>query len=129
MAIQNTVPVPVTSRRSLWAGTVTLTSANTNYHIIDLINALTSLSSVGAQVPGATREFILLAFPGVDGTGANTNDILIGDANVSATNFGVALPAGANVIFRSTYDNAQVAGLYVRSAGASQKLCITVMGG
>lgn len=114
------------SRRSLWAGTVTLTLANTNYHIIDLINALASLTSVSASVPGSARELLIVAFPGVDGVGANTKDVLIGDAALSAANFGFALSPAASVPFRSSIENVQVAGLYARSSSAGQKLCITV---
>lgn len=128
MAIQQTTPVPAASRRPFWLGTVTLAAANTNYHIIDLVNALTSLSSVGAIVPGTARELLIMGFPDIDSSGGNTNDVLIGDANLSTTNFGFVLPKGANVVFRSNFDNVQLAGMYARSAGVGQKLCVTVMG-
>lgn len=124
------VLVPSSIRRSLFLGTVTLTSANTNYHLIDLVNTLLAVQTGNTNTiaPGSVREFLLQAFPGVDGTGGNTNDILVGDAALSTTNFGFSLPTGSSVPFRSSSNNAQLAGLYVRSAAASQKLCVTLMG-
>lgn len=122
--------VPSSTRRALWLGTVTLASPNTNYHIIDLVNAVLAVQTGNNSTiaPGAMRELLLQGYPGVDGAGANTNDILVGDAALSATNFGFSLPIGSSVPFRSASNNTQLAGLYARSAGTAQKLNVTIMG-
>lgn len=114
----------ILARRSYWLGTVTLTLANTNYSLVDLINA--ALASANALVPGMVRELQLQASKGIDGSGQNTNDILVGDGNLSTANFGASLNPGGTLTYRSNTTNTFLAGLYVRSAGAGQKLNVAL---
>ena len=96
--------------------TVTLTSANTNYALSSLLPANTNLM---------LSELTLTGYPGIDGTGQNSNDVLIGISGLSTTNFGAKVAAGQSETFRAgdkgCIDPTQV---YVRSAGASQKLLV-----
>lgn len=112
------------ARRSYVAVQVTLTSADTNYEILALVNAI--LGTV-AEAPGGARDFVIQAHPGIDGAGTNTSDVLIGDGELSATRFGTVLIPGASETFVSTLENVQVGGVYARSAGAGQKLNIKII--
>lgn len=116
----------ITARRAYWAGTVTLPNANTNYELRALVNAILA---PGAEVPDAFREILLTANPGVDSAGANTNDVLLGDAALSATNYGWVLSVGSSTPFRSAFGNVQFGGIYASSAAAGQKVCIVLMAG
>ncbi len=110
----------ILSRRAKWSGTVTLTSANTNYSLKALIDAV--LLSAGAEIPGTFRELNLQSWPGIDSVGANSNDILVGDSLLSTTNVGYILQSGQSRLYRSDKQNGLMSDVFVRSAGASQKL-------
>lgn len=87
---------------------VTLTSSNTNYHLLDLVRA----------IDASFRDVGKVSLQSDD---ANSAVILVGDSNLSATRFGSklnvtdAMPAGYSV-----------AGVYARSASAGQKLNISI---
>ena len=120
--------VPSSVRRSFWSGLVTLTSANTNYNILALVNAALAVQTGNSSVivPGSVKELLLQADPGIDGVGGNTKDILVGDANLSTTNYGFVLSKSSSAPFRSDQNNVGWSWLYVQSAGASQKLGVTL---
>lgn len=107
-------------RRASWSGTVTLTSANTNYNVRDLINA--AIGTTVAEIPEAYRELNLQSHPGIDSVGGNTSDILVGDSQLSTTKIGYVLQPGQSRLYRSDKQNGLFGDVYVRSAGSSQKL-------
>lgn len=105
--------------------TITLTTA-TLTNIRTAINA--ALASANQECPGIAREVNIQSHPGIGGSGANTSDILIGDANMSATRRGYVLVVGASRLYRCGSVNAvDVGQLYAISAGVDQKLNIEVM--
>lgn len=116
----------ILSRRAKWSGSVTLTTANTNYDLRVLINAV--LASMGAEYPESYRELNIQSHPGIDGTGGNSNDILIGDSKLSTSNIGYVLQSGQSRLYRSASSNGQFGDIFVRSAGSSQVLNIDIMG-
>lgn len=120
-------------RRAYIGITVTLTTADTNYHLLTLVNTALAAQSPGdssIQAPGTARELNLQNPVG------NSNSILVGDANLSSTNMGVELivgsggppstAPGASRTYRSNISNVDVGSLYVRSAGSSQKLNVEI---
>lgn len=117
-------------RRSYVAVLVTLTNANTNYKLIDLVNAIIQNEGGAAafqEAPGMVREVTMQAYAGIDGVGGNSNDVLVGDALLSATRFGYVLvhaAPGGTYSDRSNLQNVDVSSLYVRSAGAGQKISV-----
>lgn len=117
------------TRRSYVAVTVNLAAANTNYNLLDLINAIIA-AETGApnvQCPGMCRSLSLQAYPGIDGGGTpNTSDILIGDALLSTTRIGAILQVGGTFAQSSTIENANLGDIYVRTAGTNQKLLVNV---
>lgn len=119
-------------RRAYVAVTITLTSANTNYNVLTLVNAViaaeANMPTPPMVAPDACREMILQSFPGIDSSGANTNDILVGDGLLSTTRIGYILQAvGADRTYSSTIQNVDVGSIYVRSAGAGQKLNVEIV--
>ncbi len=114
----------ILSRRAAWSGTITLTTANTNYNIKTLIDA--AILAQGAEVPGTYRELNLQSHPGIDSVGANSNDILVGDSLLSTTNIGYILQVGNARLYRSDHQNGNLIDLFVRSAGTAQKLNVEV---
>ena len=109
-------------RRVKWSGTVTLASANTNYDLRTLINA--AIGTTVAEVPDSYRELNLQAYPGIDGVGGNSNDILVGDSQLSTSNIGYILQSAQSRLYRSNTSNGILGDIYVRSAGASQKILV-----
>lgn len=88
---------------------VTLTLADTNYHLIDLVRAIDAdFKDVATKVSLQTDD-------------ENSGTILIGDVNLSATRFGAEL----NVTDSMAVGNS-VRGVYARSASAGQKVNIAV---
>ncbi|MGI0016171.1 MAG: hypothetical protein ACREBU_22350, partial [Nitrososphaera sp.] len=77
-------------RRPYVAVTVTLTDAGTNYHLLDLIKTVVEAEPkyAGSSAPDACRELSIQA----DFANNSTNPVLIGDALLSATRYGYALP-------------------------------------
>lgn len=116
----------VLQRRALVSITVTLTTANTNYSIYELIEAAALAESVPYEIPSACRELSIQSHPGIDGTGANTKDILMGDSELSTTRIGYVLNVGGSRTLRSTIGNVNLAGTYARSSGAGQKLNLDI---
>lgn len=119
-------------RRAFVAVTVTLTTANTNYRLLDLVNAViaaeANMSTPPMTAPDACRELSLQSFPGIDSVGANTNDILVGDGLLSTTRMGYNLQAvGGSRTYRSNIQNVDVGNLYVQSAGSGQKLNVEIV--
>ena len=96
--------------------TVTLTSSNTNYQLSSLLSGSPNLM---------LSELTITGYPGIDGTGQNSKDVLIGTSGLSTTNFGAKVAAGQSETFRAgdkgCIDPTQI---YVRSAGASQQLLV-----
>lgn len=115
--------------RNYVAVVVTLAAANTVYNLYALINAIVLAETQGdntIQAPGAARELTITAYNGIDGTGANTNDILFGDALLSTTRFGYSLSAGQTRDYRSPITNVPLQEIYVLSAGTAQKLAVEI---
>lgn len=118
------------NRRSYVAVRITLTSANINYNVLQLVNAVLAAEAAGIEAVGMARSIVLQADPGIDGAGGNTNDILVGDALVSATRYGYVLSSsGGTFTDRSSINNVDVASVYVRSAGAAQHLLVNIVAG
>lgn len=121
------MPFPPNSRRSYIGVQVTLTSANTVYNIYNLIQAVIAAQTPSTDAPASCRELNLQAHPGIDGTGANTNAILVGDSFLSTTNMAYVLGVGASRTYRSSSTSSvQVGSIYVRSAGAGQKINVEI---
>lgn len=94
--------------------TITLTSANTNYGVDELLLAENAAERIHCQE---------VTFQAPSG---NTNPILIGDGSLSATEFGYSLVAGGSVTIRGTAGANSIAlnSFKVRSAGAAQGLSV-----
>ena len=121
------MPFPPNVRRSYLGVTVTLAAANTNYNLLTLLQAVTAAQTPPSDTPAACRELNIQSYPGIDGTGANTNDVLIGDSFLSATNMAYVLAVGGSRTYRSASTGSVPVGtIFVRSAGASQKLNIEI---
>lgn len=125
--------MPISIRRGQFVGLLTLTLANTNYNICDLIDAViqaegTGPASATQTITRTARIWTVLAHPGIDGVGANTNDILFGDALVSPTRC-LVLPKGASQTSQSVVNNVDLGSFYVRSAGVGQKISVFVSNG
>ena len=120
------------TRRNYVAVTVTLTSANTNYRLLDLVNAILAAESntdTNIQCPGAARNVQVQSHPGIDSSGGNTADVLFGDAKLSTTRIGTVLSPGGFLSDRSPINNVDFGEIYARSATAAQKLNITISAG
>lgn len=120
------------TRRNYVAVTVTLTSADTNYNLLALVNAVLAAENntdTNIQAPGAARNVQIQSHPGIDGVGANTASVLLGDANLSATRIGMVLAPGGFFSDRSPINNVDLGEIYARSATEAQKLNITVSAG
>lgn len=99
--------------------TLTLTSANTNYALYTLIAAVNSTERTGFA------EIIIRAVDGIDGVGANTSDVLIGDSNLATTRYFDSLSAGESIALSDGGggNTESTTTWYVRSAGSGQKIC------
>ena len=128
-----------TTTRSFVGVTVTLATANTNYNLKTLVDAiLQAESNTDAHIvcPGAPRFYRIQAYPGIDaGSGANTKDVLIGDGELSTTRIGTILVAPTTTIpageltDRSPINNCDFGDLYARSSTNNQKLNILLAAG
>lgn len=114
----------ILARRAAWSGTITLTTANTPYQLKSLIDA--AILAQGAEIPGTFRELNIQSWPGIDGVGPNTNDILVGDSKITTTNVGYIIQSGQSRLYRSDKQNGSLIDLYAQSAGSAQKLNIEV---
>lgn len=114
-----------TLRRGYVAVTVTLTDANTNYHLLTLINAVVEAEAkyAGANCPATCREL------NIQGDAANnaTNPVLVGDALIDGTRYGFSLLQVSSRTYRSDINNVNISDLYVRSASAAQKIHVEVV--
>lgn len=120
------------TRRNYVAVTVTLTNANQNYNLLTLVNAILAAESgtdTNIQCPGAARNVQIQSNPGIDSVGANTADILVGDAKLSTTRIGTILSPGGFLSDRSPINNVDFGEIYARSATSGQKLNITISAG
>lgn len=112
--------------RAYVAVNITLTSANTNYNVLDLVNVVLAAEPLPSSAPGACRELSLQNAP------ANTASILIGDALLSASRFGYALAfgaagvPGAQRIYRADHRAISIGDLYARSGTAGQVLSVEI---
>ncbi len=122
--MQNTI------RRSYVAVDITLTNANQNYNILDLVNIILAAESPSpgvAVAPGACRELSLQS------TAGNTANVLIGDAYLSSTRKGYALTfgatgtVGAQRIYRAENNSVDVGNLYARSGTSGQILSVEIV--
>ena len=108
---------------------VTLAASATAYNILTLINtALAALTPV-QEAPGACRELTIQSHDGVDGSGANTKDILVGDSavtNSGTPRFAFVLHVGGNRTWRSSINNVDLSSIWVMSSGTSQKLNVEI---
>lgn len=117
-------------RRPYVAVLVTLASANTVYNLLDLVNTILAAETQGdntVRAPGMVRSISLQAFNGVDGSGGNTKDVLIGDALLATTRMGYVLTIGQGSTYSSTWPNADFGSLYAMSAGTAQKICVELV--
>ncbi len=107
---------------------VNLASAATKYNLKDLVDAI--LANDNQVCPGAVRMAKITAFNGVDGTGENTSDVLIGDGFVSATRWAYNLIAPtddqppATREYTGVTNTVDFGSLYAFTAGTNQKLAI-----
>lgn len=125
----NSTNAPSTVLRQSIGLTVTLTSANTNYNLYDLVKAVIQAEGGAAAnviPPGTVRQITVQAYPGITSVGANTVDVLMGDALVSATRIGAILAPGANWSDHSDVNNCDWMWIYVRAAAVSQKINVTL---
>lgn len=97
--------------------TLTLTSANTNYRIATLIESINSTEATNVS------SLTILA------DSANAADILVGDAALATTRYGVKLAPGESVSFDSGSgtNNEATSNKYVRSSSALQVVHVTLI--
>jgi hypothetical protein len=108
---------PVTAARGLHSYLVTLTSADTNYNLNELIVA------VEAAAPTITKELVIQA------ASTNGSSVLIGDLNLSGTNYGYELEAkdSRTYVNRDLGKGVDVRDFYLRSSGAGQKVSVELV--
>jgi len=120
-------------RRNYVGVTVTLATANTKYSLLALINAILAAETGRdntSQCPAMCRSLVLQAYAGIDSSGGNSNDILVGDGLLSTTRIGFILSSAGGVFNdQCTIDNVNVGDVYVQSAGTNQKLNVMVQAG
>ncbi len=119
----------LTARRRSYVGvTVTLTSADTPYRLLDLVNTIIAAEANMPTPPmvcaDAAGQVVLQADPANADT---SGDILIGDALVSTTRMAYDLPKGASRSYNSPNNQIQFGSLYAFSHTAGQKLNVEVM--
>ena len=101
-----------------YAVRVTLAQANTNYKLVDLVRALRP----GSAVPDMARQLSMQADAG------NTQPVLVGDENLSATDYGLSLSSGSPPFSYITEGaNVPLGGIWVRSAAANQSLLVSIL--
>jgi len=120
--------VPFT-RRGYVAVTITLTSADTNYELLTLVNAILAAetgTSDQVQAPGACRELNIQADGGIDGAAGNTADVLIGDGFLSTTRYGYLLHPGESRNYRGEPGQVIVSGISLRSHTDGQTVHVEI---
>lgn len=121
-----------TTTRNFVGVLVTLTSANTKYNIKTLVDAVLAAETGrdnAVVCPGAARSVQIQSYPGIDGVGANTSDILIGDGELSTTRMGAILNPGGFLNDSSPINNVTLGEIYAQSAGTAQVLLVLVSAG
>jgi hypothetical protein len=88
---------------------VTLTSANTNYNLYDLVTA------IEANAAPSVRELSLQA---------DSNAVLVGDASLGTTRYGYQLTSGASRTYRSFAANVPLSAIWARSTSSGAKINI-----
>jgi hypothetical protein len=97
---------------------VTLTNADQNYRLIDLLTA------VDSNIPQTCNEL------GLQAEADNAMEILIGDSAVSDTRYGYKLNAGDARTYGRNMQSVLLGSMYVRrGAGTAPKLNVEVMVG
>lgn len=85
------------------------------------VTLLSLIQAINANFSGQVSELTIQAS---DGNGAN--NIFVGDLNVSTTDYGVKLPAGASYTERSVRgNNIALDSVYVVASAAAQKINVT----
>lgn len=119
--------------RNFVAVTVTLATANTNYNLKSLVDAILAAESntdTAIVCQGAPKFYSIQSYPGIDTVGANANDILVGDAKLSTTRIGKILAAAGGILSDSApINNCDFGDLYAQSAGTAQKVNILLAAG
>lgn len=122
-------------------GSLTLPLANTPYNVLALVNAAIQAeggAAAGATISGSSRIFYVECNPGIDGAGANTNDVLLGEAvGANASNlltnnrYGRVLKVGGGgFTYQSTgNNNVDWINYWVQSAGVAQKINVLIHNG
>lgn len=97
--------------------TVTLTNANQNYDLATLLVAVNAAERIHASTITLQAD------------SANTGDILIGDASMTASSFGVRLTPGETMLLDSggAANRVHLNEYQARSAAAGQKVNISQM--
>jgi hypothetical protein len=107
---------PATAARGLFSYQLTLTDADTNYNLQELIAA------VEPSAPTFCRELLIQA-----DDGNSTNKVMIGDLNTSSTRFGFKLAAGDSRTYVYREAMVDVRDFYVRCDGASKKINVELL--
>lgn len=92
---------------------LTLTTANTNYRLKDLIDAIETMPQ------GNASEVIVQADSG-------TGTVLVGDSEMSATRYGYLLNPGDSRTYRLS-NRIQTGDIYLRSPTAGKKVNVEVI--
>lgn len=128
------------AHRNFFMGQLTLTLANTPYNIKALVDAVIQAEGGAAAtqaIYGGCRLAYVEANPGIDGSGGNTNDVLLGEnigvnsgSLVTNARYGRVLSkAGGGFTFQSTSNNVDFKNYWVQSAGVGQKINVIVSNG
>ncbi len=102
--------------KSYVAVTVTLTAQDTNYNILDLVQAIET------SAPATGREINLQALKG----NAEGSLVRIGDASMGAARWGVELGPGESRLYRSESSSASLAPKVARGSAAGLKLNVEI---
>lgn len=90
---------------------ITLTTANTNYGLADL------LAAIDADVPAETRELVLQS-----DAGNGAAKVLIGDVNLSGTRYGVKLSTGDSRTYVQRRQSVDIRDIYLRTDTNASKV-------
>ena len=93
---------------------LTLTTADTNYHLPDLVAA------VDAAISKRCGSLVIQADP------ANAGNVLMGDALVSGTRYGAKLGAGDAHGISLHFNGASTEGIYLRPDTNAQKVNVEI---
>lgn len=115
-------------RRSYVAVQVTLTSADTAYRLLDLVNAIlaaeSNMPTPPMVCPDACGHLVIQAEPANADT---SGGVVVGDGLISTTRYGYDLLKGVSMNYGATGNVIQFGSMYGLSHTAGQKLNIEVM--